>query len=133
MEVDSVKDMFGRSISKYGVKYTRYIGDGDSATHKGLIDLNPYDIPVAKLDLSRHELLDRCKGIALYQSYSPSDDREKRRKLFTRKKTIDELDSIALKSFDAFLELYVCLGQYLISSKTHTPEDLYKNVKIVII
>jgi len=34
MEVDSVKEMFGRSIDQYGVKYTRYIGDCDSATYK---------------------------------------------------------------------------------------------------
>ncbi|CAH2100789.1 unnamed protein product [Euphydryas editha] len=66
MEVDSVKDMFGRSISKYGVKYTRYIGDGDSATHKGLIDLNPYDIPVAKLECYLHvkkRMGTRCRNV----------------------------------------------------------------------
>lgn len=50
MEVDSVKDMSGPYISKYGVNYSRYIGDGVSATHKGIIDLNSYDIPVAKLE-----------------------------------------------------------------------------------
>jgi len=38
--------MFDRSIDYYGVKYTRYIGDGDSATYKRLLNLNPYDVPV---------------------------------------------------------------------------------------
>ena len=38
MEVDSVKEMFSRSIDQYGVKYTRYIGDGDSATFKRLLN-----------------------------------------------------------------------------------------------
>ncbi|KAL3280552.1 hypothetical protein HHI36_003782 [Cryptolaemus montrouzieri] len=28
MEADSVKDMFSHSVSEYGVKYSRYIGDG---------------------------------------------------------------------------------------------------------
>ena len=32
---------FYRSIDQYGVKYTRYIGDGSSATFKGLLNLNP--------------------------------------------------------------------------------------------
>lgn len=43
MEVESVKEMFGRLMEKYGVKYTRYIGNGDSQTFKGIIDFNPYD------------------------------------------------------------------------------------------
>lgn len=54
MEVDSVKEMFGRSIETYGVKYTRYIGDGDSATYKGLLNLDPYDVPVQKLECYLH-------------------------------------------------------------------------------
>ena len=49
MEVDSVKEMFSRSIDQYGVKYTRYIGDGDNATFKGLLNLNPYDVHVQEL------------------------------------------------------------------------------------
>ena len=55
MEVDSVKDMFVRSVENYNVKYTRYIGDGDSATFKGLLDLNPYDVPIEKLECYLHE------------------------------------------------------------------------------
>lgn len=38
IEVDSVKDMFGRSVSEYDVKYSQHIGNGDSATYKGLLD-----------------------------------------------------------------------------------------------
>lgn len=34
--------MFKRSLQCYGVKYARYIGDGDSKTHKNLIDDKPY-------------------------------------------------------------------------------------------
>ena len=32
MEVDSIVEMFIRSIVKFGVKYLNYIGDGDSKT-----------------------------------------------------------------------------------------------------
>lgn len=32
MEVDSVAEMSGRSKEKHGVKYVKYIGDGDSKT-----------------------------------------------------------------------------------------------------
>ena len=45
---------FYRSIDQYGVKYTRYIGDGDSATFKGLLNLNPYDVHVQKLECYLH-------------------------------------------------------------------------------
>lgn len=34
MEVDSIKNMFHRSEEQYAVKYTQYIGDGDSKTYK---------------------------------------------------------------------------------------------------
>ena len=38
----------------YGVKYTRYIGDGDCATFQGLLNLNPYDVHVQKLECYLH-------------------------------------------------------------------------------
>lgn len=43
MEVDAVVEMFERSEEKHGVKYVKYIGDGDSKTFKGILDLNPYN------------------------------------------------------------------------------------------
>lgn len=42
MEVDSVQKMSSRSEEKFGVKYGNYIGDGDSKTFKGILELNPY-------------------------------------------------------------------------------------------
>lgn len=42
MEVDAVKEMFGCSEELFGVKYKYYIGDGDTKTFKGLVDLDPY-------------------------------------------------------------------------------------------
>lgn len=43
MEVDAVKEMFARSMEKHGVKYEKYIGDGDSKTFKAILTEDPYD------------------------------------------------------------------------------------------
>ena len=43
MEVDGVLEMFKRSLEYFGVKSVKYIGDGDSKTHKKLVDGKPYD------------------------------------------------------------------------------------------
>jgi len=42
MEVNAIVEMFRRSEENYGVRYTNYIGDGDSKTYKGIIDNAPY-------------------------------------------------------------------------------------------
>lgn len=52
MEVDSVKDMFSRSEENFGVKYSNYIGDGDSATFKAILDLKPYGDELSKVSVS---------------------------------------------------------------------------------
>ena len=54
MEVDGISEMFSRSMQRYGAMYTRYIGDGDSKTYKGIVDLNPYDVQVKKLECVLH-------------------------------------------------------------------------------
>lgn len=43
MEVDAIVEMFCRSVEKHGVKYVKYIGDGDTKTFKGILDIDPYD------------------------------------------------------------------------------------------
>lgn len=43
MEVDSVIEMFQRSLEKFGVMYKNYIGDGDSKTYSGILKAAPYD------------------------------------------------------------------------------------------
>lgn len=50
MEVDGIKKMFGSSIKTTDVKYARYIRDGYSATYKGLLALDPYDVSVGKIE-----------------------------------------------------------------------------------
>lgn len=56
MEVDSVKEMFLRSEEKFGVKYTNYIGDGDSKTFKAILDSKPYgdEVPIIKSECINH-------------------------------------------------------------------------------
>ncbi|XP_012150434.1 uncharacterized protein LOC105663769 [Megachile rotundata] len=43
MEVEGIIEMFRRSELLYGIKYSNYIGDGDSKTFKGLLDCEAYD------------------------------------------------------------------------------------------
>ncbi|XP_071633109.1 uncharacterized protein [Temnothorax longispinosus] len=43
MEVDAVLEMFHRSEERYGVRYTNYVGDGDSKTFKSILDAQPYE------------------------------------------------------------------------------------------
>lgn len=43
MEVDSIIEIFKRSIENYNVLYRYYIGEGDSKTYTGLINSHPYD------------------------------------------------------------------------------------------
>lgn len=55
MEVDAILEMFHRSEEKYQVKYTTYIGDGDSKTFKAILDTQPYnDIIVKKKECVGH-------------------------------------------------------------------------------
>ncbi|KYN13319.1 hypothetical protein ALC57_14500 [Trachymyrmex cornetzi] len=42
MEPDAVVEMFSRSEALHNVKYAHYVGDGDSKTHKSLVDAKPY-------------------------------------------------------------------------------------------
>lgn len=42
MEVDTVKEMFLRSMDNFGIKYKTHIGDGDSQTFKAVSDTVVY-------------------------------------------------------------------------------------------
>lgn len=56
MEVDGAKTMFHRSVSLYGVRYTEYLGDGDSNAYKSVSESLPYgnDIKITKLECIGH-------------------------------------------------------------------------------
>jgi hypothetical protein len=42
MEADIIAEGFSRSIEMYGLKYSRFIGDGDSSVYRKLDELMPY-------------------------------------------------------------------------------------------
>lgn len=48
MEIDAVVKMVSRSVNKHQVRYTTYIGDGDSKTFKGILKAEPYGKDVVK-------------------------------------------------------------------------------------
>lgn len=55
MEVDAIVEMFSRSESLHGLKYSNYVGDGDSKTFKGITDARPYeDLVVRKKECIDH-------------------------------------------------------------------------------
>ena len=55
MEVDSIIEIFKRSIAKYNVLYRYYIGDGDSKTYTGLVNSHPHDdVEVIKKECIGH-------------------------------------------------------------------------------
>jgi hypothetical protein len=62
-----IHEMFCRSLSKYKIKYTSCIGDGDAKVHKYLTDNPPYsDLTIKKLEDTNHfakRILRRIKKI----------------------------------------------------------------------
>ena len=54
MEVNGIIDMYSRSEAKYGVRYVKYIGDGDCKTFLAITNHNPYDVKVSKIECVGH-------------------------------------------------------------------------------
>ncbi|MCP4483313.1 MAG: hypothetical protein GY823_01950 [Flavobacteriaceae bacterium] len=56
MEVAGIKDMYARSEEKYGVRYTVYVGDGDSSSYSTIANAKPYgpDIDIVKKECVGH-------------------------------------------------------------------------------
>ncbi|CAL1285504.1 unnamed protein product, partial [Larinioides sclopetarius] len=51
MEADIIVDGFTKSVEMYGVKYARFIGDGDTNVYKKILDSMPYDnLTVEKIE-----------------------------------------------------------------------------------
>jgi hypothetical protein len=73
MEAFGAKNMWCRSLEKHNLRYTIYIGDGDSSSYKGICEAKPYgdDIKIEKSDCTGHvqkrmgtalrELIASCK------------------------------------------------------------------------
>lgn len=55
MEGDVIKDIFHRSVRKYNLRYTRFIGDGDVNTYQKVTNSDPYQgKTVEKLECVGH-------------------------------------------------------------------------------
>ncbi|KAJ4444660.1 hypothetical protein ANN_06457 [Periplaneta americana] len=56
MEAAGLKLIFHRSQEKYGVRYVKYLGDGDSSAFKSVFESEPYgsDCPIEKLECVGH-------------------------------------------------------------------------------
>ena len=67
--------MWCRSLEKNNLRYTIYIGDGDSASHRGIVKAAPYgDTPVQKSDCVGH--VQKHMGTALHQLFIENKDKE---------------------------------------------------------
>ncbi|GFX56975.1 uncharacterized protein TNCV_3701401 [Trichonephila clavipes] len=56
MEVCGMQKIFLRSEQKHGLKYQRYIGDGDSKTFLSIAEKEPYgdSVPIVKIECGGH-------------------------------------------------------------------------------
>lgn len=64
MESDIIVEGFLKSVEMYGVKYARFVGDGDSNVHKKLLDSRPYlNITVEKIECKNHLFRNMCNKI----------------------------------------------------------------------
>ncbi|GFU05113.1 uncharacterized protein TNCV_574611 [Trichonephila clavipes] len=56
MEVCGMQKIFFRSEQKHGLKYQRYIGDGDSKTFLSIAEKEPYgdSVPIVKIECGGH-------------------------------------------------------------------------------
>ena len=49
MEANGIVRIFAGSEEQFGLRYTKYLGDGDSASFKRVAEANSYDLPITKL------------------------------------------------------------------------------------
>ena len=64
MEADIIVEGFSKSIELYGVKFARFIGDGDSNVYKKILDSRPYiETTVEKVECKNHLLRNMCNKI----------------------------------------------------------------------
>ncbi|KAL8573387.1 hypothetical protein ACOMHN_032402 [Nucella lapillus] len=56
MEQEAAKVLWGRSVSKYGLRYVEMLSDGDFSAFKAVCGINPYgdEIAITKLDCVNH-------------------------------------------------------------------------------
>lgn len=71
--IDAIIEVFHRSESLHKIKYTQYIGDGDSKTFKGILDAQPYENLVVRkkkcIDHIQKRLGARFRALKIHEGF----------------------------------------------------------------
>ena len=115
IESEGIVECFGSSLDRYHLRYTEYLGDGDTKSYHDVVSSKPYDdIPVKKLECIRHiqkrvgaRLLKMRKNGDFKELYEDDDEdsnskkRKKKKSLRLTDKDINKLQNyygIAIRS-----------------------------------
>ena len=63
METDIIVEGFKKCIQQHGIKYTKFIGDGDSSVYPTLISSVPWGYAIEKMECANHTV--KCYRTAL--------------------------------------------------------------------
>ena len=64
MEADILVDGFFQSVPMYGLKFSKFIGDGDSNFYKKILDSRPYtNMSIEKIECKNHLLRNACNKL----------------------------------------------------------------------
>ncbi|GFS86223.1 uncharacterized protein LOC100901629 [Trichonephila clavipes] len=95
MEVSGAIEIFQRSESLHGLRYTKFLGDGDARAYKAVNEMQPYgDIGIEKLGCIGY--VEKWMGTRLRALKLNMKDK----KLSDKKKTMDDHDRLADAEID---------------------------------
>ncbi|KYN09153.1 hypothetical protein ALC57_18735 [Trachymyrmex cornetzi] len=106
MEVDSIIEMFKRSVKKYKVRYLNYIGDSDSKTYSGIIKAAPYgdDVLIKKKECVGH--VQKRMGIRLRNLVNTVVEVTKTKGKVVKKKILSGKNKLTGKMIDKLAVYY---------------------------
>ena len=134
MEVKGILECFATSVQKYKLRYTEYLGDGDSKSYKQVCEADPYGIPISKLEYIGHirkrvgRKLRKLKDGVFKDLYDTDDDdddvgkgkkKKKRTRFWLNDKMINKLQNyygIAVRA---------CIGKSMEEMKRDIGAALY--------
>lgn len=115
MEADIITEGFCKSIEMHGLRYKRFIADGDSSVFAKIKENVPYGRYVEKLECTNHVL--KNYGKALYKIKKDTTIPAAGRKLLTQNK-IKDLEKDAQKI------IYKNAGKEVLTLKTQLAENI---------
>jgi hypothetical protein len=72
MEADIIFEGFLESEGKYGLRYTKVVGDGDSTVFRKLKELVPYGVFISKVYCANHLCKNLCSNLEGLVADNPS-------------------------------------------------------------